>query len=105
MEKLQPLNGILPDDIPCKDWLKEIDLEHYYDTFITNCNSPKFDKTVGYLSRNRLKQLRLQDYPKMNIKSYDDAKALHEHVKLSLKFEFESPDRKKEGLIICSFSS
>jgi len=38
-------------------------------------------------------QMRLQDFPRLNIKNYQDAKILFDHIKLSLKFEFSSPIR------------
>jgi hypothetical protein len=87
---------VIEDDIPCREWLKEVDKEEYFDCFMVNCPSPDKDRNKGILCRKRLCQLRLQDFPKLNIKSFDDAKILHEHVKHSLSYSFSSPVRKSE---------
>jgi hypothetical protein len=81
------------DDIPAAEWLREINFEDYIETFVTNCPS---SEGTGLLSRKRLTQLRLQDFPKMNVKNYEHAKILLEHIRTSLRFEYSSPIRKKE---------
>ena len=78
------------------EWLKEIDSEQYYDCFKKNFQSS--NGTPGVLSRKRLESLRLQDFPKLNIKDFGEAKKVHEHVKSVLRYEFDSPKRKKEVL-------
>jgi hypothetical protein len=81
------------DDIPAKEWLREIDLEDYVATFVTNFPSAEGPE---FLSRKRLTQLRLQDFPKMNVKNFDHAKLLLEHIRTSLRYEFGSPVRRQE---------
>ena len=83
---------------PCthesREWLKEIDSEQYYECFQMNFQSR--NGTPGTLSRTRLESLRLQDFPKLNIKDFTEAKKVHEHVKCVLRYEFSSPKRKQE---------
>jgi hypothetical protein len=75
----------LLDDIDCYDWLCEVGLEQYEETFLTN-----FTKgAAGPLSRKRLAQVRLQDFPHMNITQYDHQKVLMDHIRqvaLTVKF-------------------
>ena len=79
------------DDIECQDWLEEIELPQYAETFTTNC-------TIGgsLLSRKRLSQIRLKDFPHMNITDYKHQKKLIEHIQHTLEFTFHSPARKRE---------
>ena len=79
------------DDIHCLNWLEEIGLPQYEETFSTNLS-------VGgdLLSRKRLSQIRLQDFPRMNITNYEHQKRLLEHIRHTLQFAYKSPIRKKE---------
>lgn len=79
------------DDIECIDWLREIGFSQYEETFLTN-----FSVGGQLLSRKRLAQIRLQDFPKMNIERYDHQKKLLEHIRHTLQFTFHSPVRRKE---------
>ena len=70
-------------------------MEQYRETFQINCPSLETSESLGFLARKRLQQLRLQDFPKMNIKDHDHAKVLLEHIRLSLKYEHKSPVRRE----------
>jgi hypothetical protein len=80
------------DDIDAGDWLREIDMEQYEDVFVTN-----FSIGGKLLSRRRLGNLRLQDFPKLNIQIYDHQKILMEHIRHTLCYTFHSPVRRKEA--------
>lgn len=67
-------------------------MEQYSGTFMINCRS--LQGKEDNLSRKRLMQLRIQDFSKMNIKDFEDAKILMEHIRISLRYEFLSPLRK-----------
>jgi len=84
-------NSSLKDDIECKTWLDEVELPQYQETFITN-----FSTIGNLLSRRRLKTVRLQDFPNMNITDYDHARILLEHIRITLKYSFDSSDRLRE---------
>lgn len=79
------------DDIKPLEWLQEIDLAQYVETFQVNF-------TIGgsYLSRKRLASVRLQDFSKMNIQIFDHQKKLLQHIQHSLKYSFNDPNRKQE---------
>ena len=79
------------DDIKPLEWLQEIGLEQYVETFQVNF-------TIGgsYLSRKRLACVRLQDFSKMNIQIFDHQKKLLQHIQHSLKYSFNNPNRKQE---------
>ena len=79
------------DDIECFDWLNEVNLGQYEETFCANC-------TIGgaLLSRYRLKQIRLKDFPKMNITNFEHQKLLLKHIDHTLNYSFHSPVRKRE---------
>lgn len=79
------------DDIDANEWLTEIGLAQYANTFITNLS-------VGgeLLSRKRLSQIRIKDFPNMNITNYDHQKILKEHIDHTLQFAFYSPVRRRE---------
>lgn len=79
------------DDIDCKQWLMEINLAQYTETFLVNLSMDQ-----KHIRRKRLGQLRQQDLSAMNITNYSHQKMLMEHVRLVLKFPFHSPHRKKE---------
>lgn len=79
------------DDIECIEWLREIDFEQYEETFLAN-----FSVGGALLSRKRLAQVRLQDFPKMNILIYEHQKMLLAHIKHTLQYTFHSPIRKRE---------
>jgi hypothetical protein len=49
-----------PDDIICEEWLEEINLPQYKETFLVN-----FSLGGPLISRKRLSKVRLQDFPKM----------------------------------------
>jgi hypothetical protein len=134
-DKERPLKSIpIGDDIECNDWLNEVKLPQYGETFITNCSSNagtrktrekdfslgfadsrnlqicNLNKLIasnnaGILSRYRLSKIRLQDFPKMNITNYDHQKVLIEHLRHSLKFAFKSQDRYVRMKIFLSNSS
>ena len=94
---VQTLAVQLEDDIVAEEWLAEVDCVRYLDCFIKNFPSPDArNRKRGIISRRRLETLRLQDYPKLNIKDFEEAKKLNEHVKTVLKYEFDSPQRKTE---------
>jgi hypothetical protein len=63
------INTITIDDIDAQEWLREIDLPQYEDVFLIN-----FSMGGKLLSRKRLSQVRLQDFPKMNIQNYEHQK-------------------------------
>lgn len=86
---------IIPDDIECEEWLNEINMGQYLPTFLSN-----FTYGGKYLSRKRLQQVRLQDFPKMNITSFADQKILMEHIKLTLQHEYTNPERRRMSQIL-----
>lgn len=79
------------EDINCREWLAEIGLEHYANTFLTNLSS---DGLI--ILRRRLSNIRQQDLSQMNITDFDDQKAIMAHIKLVLKHPFNSAVRKRE---------
>lgn len=83
--------AVLSDDIECEDWLDEIGLSQYAETFITN-----FSLSGSTLNRKRLARLRLQDFPQMNICNFEHQKILMDHIRLTLQYAYSSPVRKKE---------
>lgn len=80
------------DDIDCVTWLEEIDMPQYTQTFLTNFTVGG----TGFLSRKRLAQVRLQDFPNMNIQNYDHQKVLMQHIRHTLKYTYQSPVRIRE---------
>ena len=83
--------AILGDDMKPQEWLEEINLAQYTETFAVN-----FCYGGSYLSRKRLASVRLQDFTKMNIQIFDHQKKILKHIKHSLKYSFSSPIRKEE---------
>lgn len=81
----------LADDIDCMQWLSEIDMKQYAETFLLNLS---VDGRV--IRRKRLAQLRQHDLCNMNITNYMHQKRLMDHIRLVLRFAFNSPVRKKE---------
>ena len=81
----------IADDIECVDWLEEIDFPQYEETFCTNCSL-----NGSLLSRKRLAQIRLKDFPKMNITNFEHQKILMAHIQHTLQYAFHSPLRKRE---------
>lgn len=79
------------DDIECMDWLEEVALSQYTEVFLTN-----FGVGGNLLSRKRLSQVRLKDFPFMNITNYEHQKLLMNHIQHSLQYAYQSPVRKKE---------
>ena len=90
-EEMEQMSKTLGDDMKPLEWLQEIDLGQYVETFQTNF-------TIGgsYLSRKRLASVRLQDFSKMNIQNFDHQKKLMKHIQHSLKYSFNDPNRKQE---------
>jgi hypothetical protein len=86
---------VLPDDIECDEWLQEVGMEQYRETFLSN-----FTHGGRYLSRKRLSQVRLQDFPKMNITNFQDQKVLYEHIKITLQHEYANPERRRMSQIL-----
>jgi hypothetical protein len=86
---------VLPDDIECEEWLTEVGLEQYRETFLSN-----FTHGGKYLSRKRLSQVRLQDFSKMNITNFDHQKILFEHIKITLQHEYANPTRRRMSQIL-----
>ena len=80
------------DDIEPVGWLSEIGLAEYADTFQIN-----FCLLGGtLLSRERLRELRLTDYPKLSIENFEHAKVLHNHVQHTLLFPYDCDERRAE---------
>lgn len=79
------------NDIECVDWLNEIDLPQYEESFRLNCSLGD-----NLLSRKRLAQIRIKDFPYMNITNHVHQKMLHEHIQHTLQFSFHSPLRRRE---------
>jgi len=97
----RPVTGtLLVDDIDCVAWLLEVDLEQYTETFLVN-----FTRGGRYLSRKRLGQVRLQDFPHMNITNFDHQKILMQHIRSSLRHSFNSKARKQEAKAIHDLNS
>lgn len=92
-EPSMAMNTCFADDIECISWLAEVDLPEYTNTFLVN-----FSVGGNFLSRRRLGQLRLQDFPQMNITRYDHAKLLMEHIHHTLQFSFDSPYRVRASI-------
>lgn len=82
---------ILPDDIVCDEWLKEIKFTHYNQVFLAN-----FSHDGKILSRSRLAKVKLHHFPNMNITIHEDQKILIEHIKHTLNFPFDSQLRKEQ---------
>lgn len=80
------------DDIDCVSWLEEVDLVQYVHVFMLNFTIGG----AGFLSRKRLAQVRLQDFPSMNIQNFDHQKILMAHIKHTLKYTYQSPVRIRE---------
>jgi hypothetical protein len=82
----------LMDDIDPQEWLNEIDLIQYAETFKTNL-------TIGgsvYLSRKKLGQIKMHHLSNMNITNFDHQKIIIDHIQHTLKFPFQSPVRRRE---------
>jgi hypothetical protein len=79
------------DDMKPLEWLEEIDMAQYAETFAVN-----FTNGGSYISRKRLATVRLQDFPKMSIENFSHQKKLLEHIQHSLKYSFGNPVRKQE---------
>lgn len=88
MEKEQNQLG---DDMKPREWLEEIDMGQYTETFAVN-----FCHGGSYLSRKRLATVRLQDLTNMNIQIFEDQKIILGHIRHSLKYSFNNPVRKDE---------
>jgi hypothetical protein len=84
-------NLVFSDDIECLQWLEEVNLPQYYETFQTN-----FAVAENRLSRRRLETVRLQDFPNMNISDFEHAKILMDHIKITLQYAFHSQERVRE---------
>lgn len=80
------------DDIDCVSWLEEVDMVQYAQVFMLNFTVGG----TGFLSRKRLAQVRLQDFPYMNITIFEHQKILMAHIKHTLKYTYQSPVRIRE---------
>ena len=65
-----------PAQIDVFEWLAEVGLPQYEETFSVN-----FARGGVMLSRRRLEQVRLQDFPNMNITSFEHQKIILQHIK------------------------
>ena len=81
----------LKDDIKAEEWLKEIGLSEYAETFELN-----FAYGGRFLSRKRLAQVKLTSFPHMGIQDFQHAKEILEHIKHTLKFPFINQQRIQE---------
>ena len=81
----------LKDDIKAEEWLKEIGLKEYADTFELN-----FAYGGRFLSRKRLAQVKISSFPSMNIQNFDHQKEILEHIRHTLKHAFISTVRIQE---------
>ena len=79
------------DDMMPLEWLQEIGLEQYVECFKANF-------TIGgsYLSRKLLATVRLQDFSKMNIQTFEHQKLLLRHIEHSLQYSFNDPNRRRK---------
>lgn len=100
MESKGQEQRVLPDDIDCYDWLDEIHLEQYAETFLAN-----FTYGGRFLSRKRLSQVRMKDFPKMNITSYDHQKILMQHITFTLAHEYSNPNRRRQSSVLSPVKS
>lgn len=87
----------LVDDIPCEAWLNDIGFSQYTETFLAN-----FTTGGKYLSRKRLAQLRLQDFPMMNITNYDHQKLLLKNIRSMLTRPYPKPQPRAESKKVSS---
>lgn len=92
MESKRELETPYVDDIDCVSWLEEVDMVQYAQVFMANFTLGG----TGFLSRKRLGQVRLQDFPYMNILNYDHQKILMQHIRHTLKYTYQSPVRIRE---------
>lgn len=83
------------DDIDCAEWLTEVDMAQYAETFLTNLS-----RDGRIILRRRLVNIRQQDLAKMNITDFDHQKVIMSHIKLVLKHPFNSTTRKHEVQIM-----
>ncbi len=81
----------LKDDIKALEWLAEIGLEEYAETFELN-----FAYGGRFLSRKRLAQVKNSSFPHMNIQNFDHQKEILEHIRHTLKHAFASAVRVQE---------
>ena len=82
----------LIDDIDAVEWLNEIDLVQYADTFRTNV-------TINgniYLSRKKLALIKIHHLSSMNISNFAHQKIIMEHILHTLQYPFQSPVRRRE---------
>ena len=80
------------DDIDPTEWLEEVDLVQYADTFRANV-------TIGgsmYLSRKKLGQIKIHHLSSMNISNFAHQKIIMEHINHTLQYPFQSPIRRRE---------
>ena len=84
--------SLVSADIDAVDWLSEVGMSQYLEVFLANFT------TAGsrVLSRHRLSLVRLEHMPKMGITQFPHQKILLEHIRHTLKFEFNSPVRRRE---------
>ena len=87
----ETVNTNFVDDIECNEWLAEIGLEQYTETFVVN-----FSIGGGLLSRKRLARVRLRDFSAMNIENYSHQKLLLNHIRHSFQYAFRNLARKTD---------
>jgi hypothetical protein len=83
------------EDIDCAEWLAEVDMAQYAETFLTNLS-----RDGKIILRRRLVNIRQQDLSKMNITDFEHQKIIMAHIKLVLKHPFDSTTRKHEVQIM-----
>jgi hypothetical protein len=76
------------DDIICLEWLNEVGMGQYIETFTVN-----FSVGGNLLSRKRLSKVRLQDFSKMNIENFVHQKILMNHIRHTLRYAYMNPER------------
>jgi len=86
------------DDIEAAEWLAEVGLDCYAETFVKN-----FGKDGGtLLKRSRLAQVKIHHLSQMNIENFDHQKLLIKHIEHTLQFAYHSPVRKQEVMKMVS---
>lgn len=86
---LASTSNLLLDDIEPREWLEEIDLAQYTETFSTNFATPG----GKVLSRKRLGLVKRQHLSQMGITQLEHQKILMEHIQHSLLHSFHAPNR------------
>jgi hypothetical protein len=90
---LSSTSNLLLDDIEPGEWLEEIDLAQYTETFATNFCS----QGGRVLSRKRLSLVKRQHLSQMGITQLEHQKILMEHIQHSLLHAFHAPLRQSSS--------